>query len=673
MAVLKMQRITVCALKKNRKAILERLQALGAVEIDICLPEDEGLKQMDTAGSRASFLKYAQMAERSLEILQRYSPSKQSMFSSLEGKPLVEKEEYEAIVQTKERQIGNIRKVIELDKEIGENKGKIQKLDVQAESLIPWMPLSVPMNYSGTMQTAMIIGTLPGTHTQEDIYGLFLQNAPEVEAVDMEIISTDKDFTYLAVLCMKSDKVRVESALRGIGFAVPSQLPAKRPEEIRAGIMKERERLLAANRELEQKIAGYQDERKHFQMVADYFRIRAEKYEVLGQLPQTDHVFFISGFIPQKYASSVEKELSTRYEAMVEISEPGEEEETPVLLENNSFASSVEGVLASFGLPAKGDIDPSMIMAVCYVFLFGLMLSDAAYGILVSVVCGILLKRYPRMGAEMRKSLRLFFWCGLSTLFWGIMFGGYFGDVINVVSRTFFGHEVGIPAAWFVPLNDPMKMLIFSMLFGLIHLFLGLGIKGYMCIRDKKYMDFFCDVVLWFCLLVGLILILLPTELFASIAQMSFVFPDWLNVLAKVLAVAGAVGILLMSGRSSKNPGVRIALGAYDLYNITGWLSDVLSYSRLLALGLATGVIASVVNQMGTMLGGSVAGAILFIAVFLIGHTFNIGINLLGAYVHTCRLQYVEFFGKFYEGGGKAFHPFKENTKYVDIKEENIL
>ena len=117
--------------------------------------------------------------------------------------------------------------------------------------------------------------------------------------------------------------------------------------------------------------------------------------------------------------------------------------------------------------------------------------------------------------------------------------------------------------------------------------------------------------------------------------------------------------------------GIRLALGAYDLYNVTGWLSDLLSYSRLLALGLATGVIASVVNQMGSMFGNSVFGVLLFLAVFVVGHTFNLAINLLGAYVHTCRLQYVEFFGKFYEGGGKAFAPFALNTKYVDLKGEH--
>lgn len=125
-----------------------------------------------------------------------------------------------------------------------------------------------------------------------------------------------------------------------------------------------------------------------------------------------------------------------------------------------------------------------------------------------------------------------------------------------------------------------------------------------------------------------------------------------------------------MSGRSSKNVVLRIALGAYDIYNVTGWLSDVLSYSRLLALGLATGVIASVVNQMGSMFGNGILGAIGFIIVFIVGHSLNLAINLLGAYVHTNRLQYIEFFGKFYEGGGRAFQPFQKNTKYVDFKEE---
>ena len=129
---------------------------------------------------------------------------------------------------------------------------------------------------------------------------------------------------------------------------------------------------------------------------------------------------------------------------------------------------------------------------------------------------------------------------------------------------------------------------------------------------------------------------------------------------------------MLMSGREKKKQALRLALGAYDLYNVSGWLSDVLSYSRLLALGLATGVIASVINQMGSMLPNNVIGVIAFVVIFIAGHTLNLAINLLGAYVHTNRLQFVEFFGKFYEGGGEPFNPFKENTKYADVKEETL-
>ena len=224
-----------------------------------------------------------------------------------------------------------------------------------------------------------------------------------------------------------------------------------------------------------------------------------------------------------------------------------------------------------------------------------------------------------------------------------------------------------------MPLNDPMKLLVFSMLFGLIHLFTGLGIKGYMCLRDKRYMDFFCDVVLWYCLLVGLILMLLPSSIFASIAQAHIVLPEPVNLLAKVLAIAGAAGIVLMSGRGRKNPRCASLTGWHLVYNITGWLSDVLSYSRLLALGLATGVIASVVNQMAGMLGNGIIGIIGFILIFIVGHTLNLGINLLGAYVHTNRLQFVEFFGKFYDGGGRAFAPFHSDTKYMDIMKEEEL
>lgn len=671
MAVLQMQRISICAMKKNRKAILERLQELGAMEIDIQLEDDSGYTKKDISNSKATFEKQAQTADHALEILKQYVSEKTGLLESLNGKPLIDREQFEKAAKGQDNYIETAHRIVALDKQIAEQKANIQKIQNQMEALVPWMGLTVPVSYTGTRRTSVLIGTIAGTQGLEDLYGLLANHAPEVEALDIQIIFTDKDYTYLAVVCLNRDAQAVEEALRAGGFSKPAQSVNKVPSEYQKELQAEMDGALRQIEAVQKEIMDCAGSRQDLRMVSDYYRIRAEKYEILGKLPQTKNTFALSGYVPAYQADQVVREFSEKYDAVVETEQIREEETPPVLLKNNRFSESVEGVLASFGLPGKGEMDPTFFTSIFYVFLFGLMLSDAAYGLIVSLVCGFVLLKCPRMATNLRKSIKLFFWCGLSTLFWGVMFGGYFGDAVDVVSEVFFGHKVSIPALWFVPLNDPMRLLLYSMLFGVIHLFTGLALKGYMCIRDGRYMDFLCDCVLWFLLLVGLIGMLLPTDLFAGIAGGQIYFPEALKTTVKWMAIVGAVGIVLMSGRANRNFGIRIALGAYDLYGMTSWLSDVLSYSRLLALGLATGVIASVVNQMGSMGGRSVVGVILYIVVFLIGHTFNLAINLLGAYVHTCRLQYVEFFGKFYEGGGKAFEPFMLKTKYVDIKEEN--
>lgn len=670
MAIVQMQRINICALKKNRKAILERLQELGAMEIDIQLEDDSLGEKQDVASSRALFERRAQTADQALAILNIYVPEKKGMLDSLAGKPLVEKELFEKAAENQDQYMATASRIVTLDKQIAESKAAVLKVQNQVEALAPWLSLTVPVSYTGTQKTAVLIGTMPNPQDQQSILNLLAGAVPDVEAVDVELISTDKDFTYLAVICMKQDAGKVEEVLRTGGFSKPSSPVQKIPEEYKKDLEAEIAKAQEQVKQLESELAECAVSRQDLELISDYYRTRAEKYRILGEIPQTASTFAISGYVPAAKADAIVKELSEHYGAAAETEGIKEEEEPPVLLHNNRFSESVEGVLASFGLPAKGEIDPTFFTSIFYVFLFGLMLSDAAYGLIVSLACGIVLLKFPRMEENLRKSVQLFFWCGLSTLFWGVLFGGYFGDALDVISETFFGHKISIPALWFVPLNEPMRMLLYSMLFGVIHLFTGLALKGYMYIRDHKYMDFVCDVIFWYMLLLGLIGLLIPSSMFAGIAGKQIVFPAALNAASKWSAILGAVGIVLFSGRSSKNPALRIALGAYDLYNITGWLSDVLSYSRLLALGLATGVIASVVNQMGSMGGKSIGGVILFIVVFVIGHVFNMAINLLGAYVHTCRLQYVEFFGKFYEGGGKPFEPFKLKTKYVDLKEE---
>ena len=678
MAVLKMQRLAICAWKKNRKQILELLQRRGVVDIDTDAVEDEVFKRTDTAEARGAFERDVQLAEHALEILQQYVPEQKSMFSSLEGKELVSLEDYRRMEAAREAVMEKARRIEALSRETAESEAERKRLENEREALEPWKALDVPMSFAGTKRTGALVGTFPEQLSTEQLCARIEACLTPEEGRETalpgyfaEVVSSDSSQSCVFILVRKEDAARVEEALRTEGFARPSRLEDRKPADRQAQLADEIKELARKKEALEKEIASLADCREELKLASDSYRIRLEKYEILGTLLQSKKTFLVTGYVPERAAAELAKELSENFTLAVEIADPAEEDEPPVLLANKTVPSSFEGVVEAFGLPGKGEIDPTAVMSACYIFLFGLMLSDAAYGFVVFAVCLAALLKFPRMQEGMRKSLRMFMYCGISTMFWGIMFGSYFGDVVDVVSRTFFGKEVTIPALWFVPLNEPMKMLVFSMLFGVIHLFLGLGMKGYMLLRDKKYLDFVCEVVFWYLLLIGLILILLPSQMFESISQMQFNFPPALNLAAKGMAIGGAVGILLMSGRGRKNWFLRVALGAYDLYGVTSWLSDVLSYSRLLALGLATGVIGTVINSMGAMLGGGIVGAIGFTLVFLIGHSINIGINLLGAYVHTNRLQYVEFFGKFYEGGGRPFNPFCIKTNYVEIKEEN--
>ena len=328
----------------------------------------------------------------------------------------------------------------------------------------------------------------------------------------------------------------------------------------------------------------------------------------------------------------------------------------------------MEAITEMYALPSKDDPDPSPIMAFFYYFFFGLMLSDAGYGLLMVIFTTIAKKKF-KLSDKMRKTMDLYFYCGISTVFWGAMFGGWFGDIIPVIANNFFGKNLTTAdiAIWMDPLsgNNPMTLLLFSFLFGICHLFLGLTVRLVMLWKEGKKLDALCDTVPIYLLVTGI------APICANMVAGGF--PQTVLTVGKYLAIAGAALVVLTSGRSSKKLLGKLGGGLYGLYNVgSGYLGDVLSYSRLLALSLCTGVIAQVVNMLGTIPSNPVAKGILLFFVFIFGHTVNIAINMIGTYVHTNRLQYVELYSKFYEGGGRAFAPFGTNTKYISLKEEKV-
>ncbi len=675
MAILQMRQIDICALKKDRKAIMEKLQSMGVVEI-APMKNEEGLQRMDTQAPRQQFDRNVQLFEQALGILDTYAPQKQSLLASFSGKEVIERQDLMVTIHKRDKTVDKAGSIVKKAKSIAENKAQIQKLENQIEFLRPWKDLGIPLNYKGTEKTAVFVGSMPPGTDMEAVYSLIATKCEGDVPCDVSIITSDQDGTNLAVMCLKEDEKQVEEALRSGGFARPSQATHYVPAEKIQRLEKQIGELKEKNSKTEEQLKEMGEAREELKRASDYFRTRSEKYAAYSETAQSESVFFLHGYVPQEAAPAVEKVIGEEYGAVVEVSPLDEDDPGPTLLRNNKFSESVEGVLESYGLPTKGHVDPSFIMSIFYVVFFGMMFSDAGYGIIMLAVCGIVLLKYGKTLAEgMHKMVKLFFWCGVSTAFWGFMYGSFFGDAIDVVAKTFFGYTGEGPILkplWFEPMAEPMRLLVWCMFFGLIHLFFGLGIKGWEYLKEKDYVGFVSDILSWFLFIIGLILLLLPSDLFGSIAGEAFDFSGIAayGTLAKVLTLVGLALILVMQERDKKNWVLRILLGAYDVYGVSGWLSDVLSYSRLLALGLATGVIAQVINMMGSMGGKSVVGAIMFIIVFIVGHALNFAINVLGAYVHTNRLQFVEFFGKFYEGGGRPFKAFQTANKYTEIKEE---
>lgn len=672
MAMLKMQRIYIYALIKYCKDILETLQRRGVVEIENMELEDSVFFKEDTSPLQAQYHRSAATAGEALDILSRYAPQKKGLLSSFKGRERLSADDYNRMVDNTQDTLRIAYDIISYQKNIDMNEAEKVKYEAQLEAIKPWLSLDVPMNFTGTATTTAFIGKFSETKSSTDIMTQLAELIPEVEGIDVEIISCDENQTCVFILAMKQDADQVSDALRRIGFEYPSYIspvaPKTREKQINKHLSNRDGRILEAEKNIKACEKYYPD----LEFLEDYFVMKTERYQAFDEITTSRNTFILSGYIAERDAQELKTYLEEHFDAQVEL-EDSDTPDTPVVLKNNKFAEPTESVLASYSYPDRREADPTSVMAIFYYIFFGMMFSDAGYGMVMALACGILLMKFKNMETGLRRSMKMFFWCGVSTTIWGLLFGSFFGDAVSVISNTFFHTPPpAIPGLvvpiWFNPVTDPMQMLMFSFLLGIIHLFAGLAIMAYNDIKHKEYLAVLYDVISWYLLVGGAILALLSLDMMGNIA--GFTLPPIFLTIGGIMAAIGAVLILLFSGRESKNPVKRFLKGVYGLYGATGYLSDILSYSRLLALGLATGVIAQVFNQIGSMMGSGVIGVILFTLIFVIGHGLNIGINALGAYVHTNRLQFVEFFGKFYTGGGREFKPFKINTKHYTVKEE---
>ena len=257
MAVVDMQKISICAHRSNRKAILETLQSMGIMQVVIDDLDDPELMKMDTADARARFEKNADLADQAIAVLDTYVPEKAGLLSGFSGKKLIDKEAYSHIIDTQTDIMAEAREVLRNEKAISECNGNILRDENQIEALVPWMKLDVPMSFTGTKKTAAFIGTVSGVCDEAVLYAQIREKAPEADALSVNVLSTENDSTNVFVLCLKEESEEVEAALRAAGFARPSQavsgVPAREAEKCAADIEKQKAEIAGLEEEIRAK------------------------------------------------------------------------------------------------------------------------------------------------------------------------------------------------------------------------------------------------------------------------------------------------------------------------------------------------------------------------------------------------------------------------------------
>lgn len=666
MAKQKMLKLRIIALRRDRKKILERLQRLGAVEPKQ-VATDEVIRKIDTSLQREQFEDAVKSIDTALGILQSCSPESKPFLAGYRPRETISAEAYSKAMADSEDTMGIVKSIIKWSREIGELKAENIRGQTRIDQLEPWLGLDIPTGLRGTASSRVLIGTVPCVKNSQELLERLAVVCPEVEALDIELISTRGELSFVSVICLKRDRTTLENALRSIGFVQTSESSKLSPADTVEMIKNESLERESRINELQELILKQVDKRHELERLMGCYQVRSEKYSAIEQLGNGENAFILEGWV---VASDYER-IAAQMESMnayCEQIEPQKGEDEPVALKNNAFTEGGLPVLEMFSMPSKSDIDPTPIMSFFYYLLFGIMLGDAVYGLIMVLATGfVLFKLKPE--APQRRSMKLFFFSGVSAIFWGVLFGSYCGDLPNVIAKTFFGATENVVTPILLdPISQPMDMLYLSIALGVIHIFMGLGMGIAASLKNRDVAGAIFDYLAWITMVGGIIVWALLTML-----ELPFEVPSIVTNIILGVVIASVIGILIMNGRSSRSIFKRLAKGAYALYGVTSYLSDIMSYSRILALGLATGVISQVFNQMGAMVGG--AGGVLGVAgmtvVCLIGHAFNIGISLIGCYVHTCRLQYIEFFGKFYEGGGKAFEPLSANTNFFKFKEDN--
>ena len=657
-----MKKLYLLAVRSRKEALLRELVQRGCVEFsemegDIQGTGMEGLLKREDTKLMTLRSQYASLTH-AVDLLGKYAPVKSKLLSAapeVAGSVLLD----DSGIAGPLKIAAAIEGADDRIKRISAEESRQRSL---AESLEPWLDLDMPLGMEGTARANVLIGSFSSKVKLDEVDSALAQASEEAELFR---ISADKSSQYVALVFIREALGNVQEVLRTYGFA---------PAGFSGFKGTARETLAAANQELAElaaekescvaAIVGESVRRDDLKLASDRVSTQIAMAEAEGRLYGTDSVVMMEGWMPAEREEELAR-VFEKYDCAWDSREPEEDEypTVPVSLKNNKFSNALNMVTNMYSLPAYGSVDANPIMAPFFILFYGLMMADMGYGlIMIAAAIVAMAKIKPRGGSLCFCQLLLY--GGISTLLMGALTGGFFGDAPYQLVHMFNPASTweGLPYL-FSPVNDSTLVLYGAMVLGVLHLNTGMVVSFVLKCRRGHVVDgLFEEVPLWIILVGG---VMMGLKLLGV--------TDALFGIGKIVLIAGAVLLLVGSARGAKGFGI-IGAAFGCIYNtVTGWFGDILSYSRIMALMLAGGVVAQVFNTIAAMpatsSGVNAVTIIVFILIFLIGHGLNFALNLLGCFVHDLRLQCLEFFGKFYEDGGKPFQPLGFKSKYVRAKE----
>jgi V/A-type H+/Na+-transporting ATPase subunit I len=646
MAIVKMNKFTLLAFESEKEKLLEELQSFEGVEfVDLQRykaekEEDYAYLEKDSVNPEsAEYEENLSQLKYTLDILQKYAKPKSGLKAFLSDKKTIPYAELKSKI-SKIHWKTVYEDIKRLQDELGFIGTETVRLETEINNLSFWAGFDGKFRDLKDLRfCSYFIGTVSRIYEAE----LPVELQSSLPASYFEIINKDKDDAYILLVALSEDEANASDILKKFGFRNIVLNYDDSPRDIIRNYEDKIADLKVREAKIKEELGQYTGKIEELEYVYEYNYNYLNRLQAASNFLKTEKVVTLAGWVTEEskeeFINTVKGALGENHH--LEFIEIDDSTEVPIKLKNNSFAQSFEGIVEMYSLPAYHEVDPTPILAIFYFIFFGAMLSDAGYGLIMVVASAFALSRIKEK--EKRKNYKLFLYAGISTMIWGAAYGGYFGDLFAMYLNVKMPYLID-------PAKGITQILVISIVFGLVHIFIGLGIKAYILIKHKKILDAIFDVLLWYFTLVGAILMGLSVG----------------GSLGWILLTVGLVGLLLTQGRSAPSIGGKIGGGIYGVYGITGYLGDVVSYSRLLALGLATGFIANALNLIISLV-PSPFNLILAPIMFVALHMFNFLVNALGSYVHAARLQYLEFFSKFYEGGGRKFNPFRLSDKFIKI------